>query len=408
MPKGLGEQACSPASGPLGGLRVIDAATLFAGPMIATMLADFGADVIKVEHPKGDPVRGHGPRKDGVPLWWKVIGRNKRCITLNLSTPEGAEIFKRLAATADVVIENFRPGTMERWGLGWDVLHAINPRLVMVRVTGFGQEGPYARRPGFGTIAEAMSGFAHVTGQPDGPPTLPPLALADGICAMTGVWATMFALYHRDVRGGEGQMIDLAIYEPIMTIVGAQPTIYEQLGIIQQRVGNRSANNAPRNTYRTRDGRWVAISTSSDSIARRVMRLVGHPEVIDEPWFQTARGRVEHADELDTMVGSWIAERDLDEVLKAFEEAEAAIAPIYDASQILADPHFRYRQSLIQVPDPELGSLTMQNILARLSGTPGSIRWAGRPLGADNAEVYGEILGYGEHDLERLKQAGVI
>jgi len=394
--------------GPLHGLRVIDVATLFAGPMIATMFGDGGADVIKVEHPKGDPIRNHGEHKNGVSLRWKVINRNKRCITLKLSTPEGADVLKRLVADADVLIENFRPGTLEGWGLGWDVLHKLNPRLVMVRVTGFGQEGPYSNRPGFGTIAEAISGFAHVTGEADGPPTLPPFAMGDGVCAMAGTWATMFALYHRDVRGGEGQMIDMAIYEPLLSIIGAQPTIYDQIGVIQGRTGNRSVNNAPRNTYKTKDERWVAISTSSDNIVRRVMRLVGRPDVIDEPWFKTGRGRVEHADELDAMVGGWIAQRDLDVVLKAFEEAEAAIGPIYDASQIVKDPHFLYRQSIIEVQDPDLGPMKMQNVMAKLSGTPASIRWTGPGLGAHNQEILEKELGLTLDEMATLRLSGTI
>ena len=394
---------------PLTGRTVLDCATLFAGPLLATMLGDFGAEVIKVEHPRGDPVRGHGYQKNGVPLWWKMISRNKKAITLTLSRPEGADLFKRLAADADVVVENFRPGTLERWGIGYEDLKAVNPRLVMVRVTGFGQTGPYAPRPGFGTLAEAMSGFAAITGEPDGPPTLPPFGLADGICAMTGTWATMMALYHRDAKGGgTGQMIDLAIYEPILTILGPQVLWYDQLGVLQERYGNRSVNNAPRNTYRTRDGRWVAISTSADVIAERVMRLVGHPEVIDEPWFKTGRGRATHGDELDAMVGEWIGRHDLETVIAEFEKAEAAVAPIYDASQVLTDPHFLARESITTVPDPELGPIRMQNVIAHLSATPGQIRWAGRPKGADNLEIYQQRLGLSPEEIERLQASGVI
>lgn len=392
---------------PLSGLRVIDCATLLAGPIIAMLLGDFGAEVVKIEHPRGDPLRGHGHQKNGVGLLWKVVSRNKKAITLNLSTPAGAEIFKRLAATADVVIENFRPGTMERWGLGWEVLHALNPRLVMVRVTGFGQDGPYAQRAGFGTLAEAMSGLAHITGEPDGPPQLPPFGLADGICALTGFGTTLTALYHRDLRGGQGQMIDLAIYEPILTVLGAQVTVYDQLGFIQQRTGNRSPNVAPRNMYRTKDGRWVAISTSADTVAERVMRLVGRADLIDQPWFKTAKGRAEHVDEVDPPVAAWIAAHTLDEALEAFNKAEAAIAPVYDAAHVLADPHFQHRQTIISVDDAELGPLKMQNVIARLSATPGRIRWAGPPLGAHTAEVLG-ALGYTAADLARLRAEGVV
>ncbi len=392
---------------PLEGIRVLDAATLFAGPMIAMILGDFGADVIKIEHPRGDPVRSHGHSKGGVPLWWKMIARNKRNITLNFSQPEGQELLLQLVQTTDVLIENFRPGTLEKWNLGPDRLLEVNPRLVLVRTTGFGQFGPYAHRPGFGTLAESMSGFAHVTGDPDGPPTLPPLALADGIAALAGANAVMFALYHRDARGGRGQVIDLAIVEPILTVVGPQPTWYDQLGIIQQRTGNRSANNAPRNTYKTRDGKWVAISTSAQSIAERVMRLVGHPEYIEEPWFKSGAERAKHADELDAAVGGWIGRHDLEEVMRRFEEAEAAIAPIYDVSDVMRDPQFQALQSIVSVPDEELGPVKMQNVLFRMSETPGRIRWAGRKLGRDNAEVYGE-LGLEPQRLEGLREKGVI
>ena len=376
---------------PLDGIRVLDVATLFAGPLIATFLGDFGADVIKVEHPRGDPVRGHGHTKDGVPLWWKMIARNKRAITLDLSKPEGQEILCRLVERSDVLVENFRPGTLERWNLGPDRLLHVNPRLVLVRTTAFGQFGPYAGRPGFGTIAESLSGFAAITGQPDGPPTLPPFGLADGIAGLAGTIATLLALYYRDTRGGSGQVVDLAIIEPILTVLGGQPTSFDQLGIVQQRTGNRTPNNAPRNTYRTCDGKWVAISTSAQSVAERVMRLVGHPEVIDAPWFRSGAERAEHADELDQMVGDWIGQRDQDEVIRAFEAAEAAVAPIYDVSDVMRDPQYAALESIISVPDEELGPVKMQNVLFRMMGTPGRVRWAGRKLGQDTQAVLGEI-----------------
>lgn len=395
-------------AGPLQGLRVLDVATLFAGPLVATFLGDFGADVIKIEHPRGDPVRTHGYAKDGVPLWWKMLGRNKRTITLNLSHPAGQELLLELVKTADVMVENFRPGTLEKWNLGPERLLGVNPRLVLTRITGFGQFGPYARRPGFGTLAEAMSGFAHITGEPDGPPTLPPFGLADGIAGLAGTIATMFALYQRDARGGQGQVIDLAIIEPILTILGAQPTVYDQLGIIQQRSGNRSVNNAPRNTYRTRDGKWVAISTSATSIAERVMRLVGRPELIDEPWFKSGAERAKHADVLDAAVAAWIAQRDRDEVVRAFEEAEAAVAPIYDVADVMNDPQYQALQSIISVPDEELGQVKMQNVLFRMLGTPGRIRWAGRRLGQDNEAVYCGELGLTPQKLAELRAEGVI
>jgi len=327
-------------------------------------------------------------------------------VTLSLSTPEGAKIFEELARDADVVIESFRPGTLERWNLGYEQLSQINPGLVLARVTGFGQFGPYSNRPGFGTIAESMSGFAHATGQPDGPPTLPPFGLADGIAALATACAILTALRARDATG-KGQVVDLAIIEPIFTILGPQPIAYDQLGVIQERTGNRSNNNAPRNTYRTRDGKWVAVSTSAQNIAERVMRLVGRPEFIDEPWFQKGSERAKHADELDEAVGNWISERTTDEVVEAFEEANAAITPIYDIEDIMQDPQYEALDSIISVEDPELGPIKMQNVLFRLSETPGEVKWSGPRLGEHNEEVYGK-LGMDKRRLEELAEKGVI
>ncbi|MGW2028163.1 CaiB/BaiF CoA transferase family protein [Streptomyces decoyicus] len=396
-----------PSSGPLTGLRVLDLATLFAGPLAATLLGDYGAEVIKVEHPqRPDPSRGHGPAKDGIGLWWKLLGRNKKTVTLDLSHPDGRDVLLRLAAGADAVIENFRPGTLERWGLGWDELSAANPRLVLARVTGFGQFGPYAHRPGFGTLAEAMSGFAAITGEPDGPPTLPPFGLADAIAAMATSYAVMTALHGRAATG-RGQVIDLALIEPMLTVLGPQPLWYDQLGHIQPRTGNRSANVAPRNTYRTADGSWVAVSASAESVAARVMRLVGRPEVIDEPWFATGAGRARHADELDTAVAGWIARHDRAEVMAAFEKAEAAVAPLYDIREVMADPQYQALGSITEVPDDELGTLRMQNVLFRLSETPGAIRWAGRPHGADTDEVLA-ALGLTGPEIDGLRAAGAL
>ncbi|MGW6396853.1 CaiB/BaiF CoA transferase family protein [Streptomyces sp. NPDC055134] len=392
---------------PLQGLRVLDLATLFAGPLAATMLGDFGADVIKVEHPrKPDPSRGHGPSKEGVGLWWKLLGRNKRNITLDLSTRGGREILLKLVADADVLIENFRPGTLEKWNLGWEELSAANPRLVLTRVTAFGQFGPYSRRPGFGTLAEAMSGFAALTGEPDGPPTLPPFGLADSIAALSTSYAVMAALQGRE-RTGRGQVVDMAIIEPMLTVLGPQPIWYDQLGYVQPRTGNRSTNNAPRNTYRTSDDKWVAVSTSAQSIAERVMRLVGRPELIDEPWFETGSGRAGHADELDAAVGSWIARHSRDDVLAAFEKAEAAIAPVFDIRDVMEDEQYQALGSITEVPDPELGTVKMQNVLFRLSETPGAIKWAGRPHGADTDEIL-TGLGLSPSEIATLREAGAL
>jgi crotonobetainyl-CoA:carnitine CoA-transferase CaiB-like acyl-CoA transferase len=394
-------------SGPLAGLRVIDLATLFAGPGAATLLGDFGADVIKVEHPRRpDPSRGHGPAKDGVGLWWKHLGRNKRTVTADLSTPGGRDVLLRLAATADAVVENFRPGTLEKWGLGWEELSAANPRLVLARVTAFGQFGPYARRPGFGTLAEAMSGFAAATGEPDGPPTLPPFGLADAVAGLATAYAVMAALAGRD-RTGAGQVVDMAIIEPMLAVLGPQLLWYDQLGYVQPRLGNRTANNAPRNTYRTKDGTWLAVSSSAQSVAERVMRLVGHPELAEQPWFASGTGRAAHADEIDKVVGDWIGRHERDEVVAAFESAQAAVAPVYDVRDVLADPQFRALGTVAGMDDPDLGPLRMQNVLFRLSATPGAIRWTGRPHGADTEEVLTE-LGLSAPEITALRAEGAL
>lgn len=394
-------------AGPLQGVRVLDLATLFAGPLAATLLGDFGAEVIKIEHPKGDPVRTHGHLKNGINLWWKMIGRNKRTITLNLSHAEAQDILLDLAGQADVLIENFRPGTLESWNVGPEQLHARNPGLVIARVTGFGQSGPYRRRPGFGTLAESMSGFAAMTGTADGPPTLPPFGLADGITALATSSAIMMALRHKD-RTGLGQVIDMAIIEPILTILGPQATWFDQLGVVQERTGNRSVNNAPRNTYKTADGKWVAVSTSAQSIAERVMRLVGHPEVIDEPWFQSGSDRAGHADTLDAMVGGWIAKYPMSKVIEDFEAAQAAVAPIYDIRDVLEDPQYRALDSITTVQDEELGPIRMQNVMFRLSRTPGAIRFAGRGIGSDTEAVLGEWLKLGPERIADLRAKGAL
>lgn len=392
---------------PLNGLRVVDASTLFAGPMAAMHLGDMGADVVKVEHPnRPDPARGHGPSKDGQNLWWKTLGRNKRTVAIDLHTPGGRDAFIRLARTADVVIENFRPGTLERWGLDYAALSAENPGLVLARVTGFGQIGPYKNRPGFGTLAEAMSGFASSTGEPDGPPTLPPFGLADGVASLATAYAIMVALHSRD-KDGKGQEVDVAIIEPILAMLGPQITRWDQLGTVQPRTGNRSVNNAPRNTYRTADGSWVAVSTSAQSIAERVVALVGRPELADEEWFASGATRAEHADLLDDAVGTWIVRHSREEVIAAFEAAEAAVAPIYDPSDIVADPQFNALGTIHRIKDADLGDMAMQGPLFRMSRDAATIAFTGRAHGADTEAVLTE-LGYSPDELAALHGDGSI
>ncbi len=394
-------------SGPLAGLRVIDASTVLAGPLIGQIMGDFGADVIKVEHPqRGDSLRGHGAQREGQGLWWKIVGRNKRCLGLNLGDPGGAEVFAALAASADVVVENFRPGTLERWGLGWDVLSGRNPGLILCRVTGFGQTGPYARRPAFGTLIEAMSGFAHMTGEPDRPPTLPPFGLADSIAGITGVAAVMMALHHRHATG-EGQIVDLSILEPLATVLGPHVITWDQTGRIAERSGNRSSNNAPRNTYLTADGRWVAVSASADAVAARAMELVGRADLARQGWFATGAGRAEHAGEIDAAVSAWIGARPLEQVVREFSEAEVALAPVYDTEQYAGDPQVQAREAVVAVQDPDLGPVRMQNVLFGLSVTPGAIRHTGRALGADTDEVLAEA-GVSAERVADLRTAGVV
>jgi crotonobetainyl-CoA:carnitine CoA-transferase CaiB-like acyl-CoA transferase len=392
----------------LSGVRVVDAGVLFAGPVIATLLADFGADVVKVEHPHGDALRSLGWEKDGVSLWWAFVNRNKRCVSIDLSKTEGGKLLLELLKDADVFIESFRPGTLERWGLGPDVLHRANPGLVIVRTSGYGQTGPLSKRPGFGTIAEAMSGFAWVNGQPDGPPLLPPFAMGDGVAALFGTFATMFALYHRDVHKAPGQVIDLAIYEPLFWILGPQALVYDQLGIVPGRNGSSTEWTAPRNVYLTRDDKWLALSASSQSIAERVMLVVGHPEMIEKPWFADHSGRVAHQAELDQVIGAWIAERDAKDVMAAFQEGQAVIGPVYSIADIFKDAQFMAREMLIKVNDPRLGPVTMQNVVPRLSLTPGRVRHLGLDLGADTAQILGQELGHSVMELQALQKAGVI
>lgn len=388
---------------------MLDCSTILAGPLVCQILGDFGADVIKIEHPtRPDGLRGHGRSVDGHGLWWKEVARNKRTMGLYLGHPAGAEILKGLVKTADVLVENFRPGTLERWGLDYASLAKTNRGLVLLRVTGYGQHGPYASRPAFGTLVEAMSGFAFMTGQPDGPPTLPSFGLADSIAGVTGAAAVTMALYHRDARGGTGQVIDMSLLEPIMTAVGPAPSVYDKTGEVQQRQGNTSTNNAPRNLYQTADNHWVAVSTSADVVAERVMTLVGHPEVIEEPWFATGAGRAEHVDLLDGYVSSWIGARNRAEVEAAFAEVGAAIAPVYSAADLVADPQVQARKMLTYVPDDDLDEVLQHNVLFHMTETPGGIRFAGRAHGADTDAVLTECLDMTEDRIEELRDRGII
>jgi crotonobetainyl-CoA:carnitine CoA-transferase CaiB-like acyl-CoA transferase len=397
--------------GALAGLRVIDVATLFAGPTIATLMADFGADVIKVEHPRGDGQRNMGWQSGdhGTSLWWKFLGRNKRCVTLDLHKETAQRLFRELIVDADVLIENFRPGTLERWGLGYDDLCAINPHLIMVRVTAFGQNGPYRDRPGFGTMAEAMSGFAHINGFPDGPPTLPPFALADMVAGLFGSSAAMFAVFHRDRQPDRpGQMIDLSIYEPMFWVLGPQASVYDQLGIVAGRRGNRTDFTSPRNMYADSEGRWLALSASTQSVAARVARMIGRPDFLDNDWYSDHTGRLAHQDELDAAIAAWAGERTTAEIMAAAVEFEVAMAPVYSIADIVKDPQYVARETITTIDDEELGPVQIQNVTPRLSHTPGRINHLGPMVGAHNKDLFVDELGHSVEDLKRWKAEGAI
>jgi crotonobetainyl-CoA:carnitine CoA-transferase CaiB-like acyl-CoA transferase len=329
-------------------------------------------------------------------------------VTLKLSEPRGQELLKRLAGDADIFIENFRPGTLERWNLGPDVLLELNPKLVIVRTTGFGQTGPYRNLPGFGTLAESISGFAHINGWPDKPPALPPLALGDSIAALTGAFSVMFALWWREHGGnGKGQVLDVSIYEPLFWILGPQTLVYDQLGIVQGRTGNAAPFTAPRNAYQASDGRWLGLSASAQSIAERVMHIIGHPELVDEPWFTDHEGRIAHAEELDALIQDWIGQRTTEEVLEAFAEGQAAIAPIYSIAEIVDDPQYAARETITTVDHPQLGPIRMQNVIPKMSETPGRIYHAGPALGEHNDEVWAEV-GLTPERLAELRERGIV
>ena len=390
----------------LSDLRVVDCSRLIAGGVLATMLADLGADVIKVENPKGgDPLRTWS--KSLGELWWKVYARGKRSITLNLTKPEGQALLKRLVKAADVLIENYVPGTFEKWGLGWDVLSKENPRLVMVRVSGWGQDGPYRDRPGFGTMVEAMSGFAATTG-PAESPTLPSFPMADMVAAQAGAVAVLAALRYRDSVSGRGQMIDVPLYEPLLAILGPNALEYRAHGIVRERIGNRSHNASPRGTYKTQDGKWVALSASTPASAEAMFKALGLERLLADPRFATNDARIANGEAVDEALAEAIGRRSREEIVRLFETEGLTAAPVYDIADIMEDPHFKARRTFVEVPDPQLGTVTMSAPTPRLSDTPGTIRWAGPALGADNREVFADELGLSDVELDRLKADGII
>ena len=390
---------------PLAGVKVVDIANFLAGPIASMFLADFGAEVTKVERPDtGDELRFWGNDKNGVGLMYKMVNRNKHSVTADLRMPLGVEIVKRLVADADIVVENYRKGTLERWGLGYDVLSAINPGLIMLRVTGFGQTGPNSHRPGFGTLAEGYSGYAYISGYPDRPPLLPGFGLADDSAGLMGAFLALVALQEKN-RSGKGQVIDMAIYEPLFTLLGPQVVDFDQLGLVQERNGSRLPFTAPRNTYRTKDGKWVSMSGSAQSTFERMCEALEVPELVNDPRFLDNRLRIQNAVALDDALQAAIEKFDRDALIALFDEFGAAVAPCNSIAEIFDDEHFKARENIVAVADDELGEpIRMQNVVGKLSRTPGEIRHAGPKLGSSNRDVLIDQLGFDEAE---LKAAGL-
>lgn len=393
----------------LEGLRVLEFATLAAAPLAATYLGEFGAEVIKVEDPRsGDPIRTWGNQRDGVGLMWKSLSRNKKSVTLDLRCGDGQAIARRLAEHADVVVVNTRPQTLQKWGLDYQSVRAVNDRIVMLHITGYGLSGPKSERPGFGTLGEAMSGFAHITGEAGGPPTLPPFMLADGVASLNAAYAVMMALYHRDVHGAPGQLIDINLIDPLARLLEQTLLGYDQLGLVPERAGNRWDISAPRNTYRTADGRWLAMSGSSPTLALRVFRAIGRDDLVTDVDFADPQRRLTRAREVDAVVADWVAGKTLAEAMAVFEAEEVAAAPVYDITDLIRDEQLKHREVFLSVDDPELGAVTVQAPVPRFSDARGQVGHLGPRLGEHNAEVYGELLGMSATEIDELHAGGVL
>jgi crotonobetainyl-CoA:carnitine CoA-transferase CaiB-like acyl-CoA transferase len=394
---------------PLKGVRVIDAGNMVAAPFATVLLADFGADVIKIEHPKyGDGQRKLEPIMDGIPLWWKSVSRNKRCITLDLGKPQGAAIFKQLIKGKDVIVENYRPGTFEKWGIGPDVIRGIDPRIILLRISGFGQTGPYKNRAGFGRVAEAMSGLTNLIGEPDGPPMSPGYPLGDLIAGIFGSLSIMMALYHRDLRGGEGQMIDLALFEAVFRFLDFDPIQYDQMKMVHHRTGNRVAYVAPSSMFRTRDRKYLTLAASTQNVWVRLAEALGRKELTTDPKFIDNPARVINSVEINGIVGDWIANHTRDEVIEQFDKFEVAYSAVFDMEDVFRDVQYRAREAMVRVPDSDLGEAIVQNVVPKFSATPGSVDFLGPHMGAHNEEILGGELGLTKEKLKELKDAGII
>jgi formyl-CoA transferase len=393
------------ARGPLTGVRVLDLSRVVAGNMLTLMLADFGAEVIKVEPPGGDALRDW--LVAGVATNWKVYARNKKSLCIDLRKQRARDLLLDLVPAASVLVENFRPGTLEKMGLGPDVLHARNPKLVIVRVTGWGQTGPYRNKPGFGTLAEGMSGFAALNGFEDREPVLPPMQLADCTAGAHGAFATLAALREVEANGGRGQIIDLSLLEPLFAFMGPQAASYRASGKVRARTGSRSTTAAPRNAYRTRDDHWVCMSASTQAMTERLFRAIGRADLIDDPRYRTNADRVRRAEELDLIIGAFIGAKTLAENLAYFDHHEVTVGPIYDISQIVQDPHVLAREMVVEYPDEQMGHVPMHGVVPKLSDTPGAVRMPAPALGEHNGEILG-TLGLSQAQITELETAGVV
>lgn len=395
---------------PLDGVRVVEMGSLLAGPFCGQLLGDFGAEVIKVESPGvGDPMREWGRhRKEDRTLWWPIIARNKKSVTMNLREEEGQDLARKLISEADVLVENFRPGTMERWGLGYEELSEINPGLVMVRVSGFGQTGPYRKQAGFGSIGEAMGGIRHVTGFEDQAPPRTGVSLGDSLAATFGALGALTALYHRDARSGRGQVVDVGIYEAVLALMESTIPEYGLTGHIRGRTGTVLPFVAPSNIYPTREGDYVLIAGNADNVFKRLAEAIGHPEWVRDERYATHHARGENMEELDDMISEWTRGRSGDEVLEVMREGGVPAGKVFTAEDMMEDPHYAARENIISVEDPEIGPFPMQNVVPRLTETPGEVRWTGPGLGEHNDEVYAGIIGMDEDERDRLQERGII
>ena len=395
---------------PLEGLRVLELGSLIAGPFATRLLAEFGAEVIKVETPgEGDPLRTwrYVDSQTGTSLWWALQSRNKKLITLNVRHAEGLALVKRLAAECDILVENFRPGTLEKLGLGPEVLHELNPGLILVRVSGFGQTGPSRDQPGFGSVGEAMGGIRYITGEPDQPPVRPNISLGDSVAALYAVIGALIALRARD-RRGKGQVVDVALSEAVFSLLESTLPEYDVAGIIRERAGTSLPGIAPSNTYRSSDGSYIVIGGNSDAVFKRLMRVIGLPELAENPRYRTNKERAEHAAELDALIESWTQQYPLREILRRLEEVQIPAGPIYSIADIAYDEQYRAREMILPAQIEGIGTVAMPGLVPKLSQTPGEIEWYGGVLGTHNEEVYTELLGLSPEEMERLARQGAV